>query len=362
MAGSIATQSLPFFGQTTFDAAGNMYVTGTGGPITPGAAQTQPGGGYCFSAAATERIGIFPGSPCTDAYIGKFDPSGNPIFGTYLGGPANDAGTALAVDSAGNVYIVGTTGGSFPNTPNAAIPSSTTSTTFAAEVSADGSHFLYVTYLPASVTAVSGVAVDAQGDAYIVGQTSSGHAFLTELAAGGASFVFTVTLAGSGQDAARQIVLDVAGNPIIAGQTTSPDFPVTAGVVQSALAGTQNLFLAKLDPTGHTLFSTYLGGNGSDSPNVLQLDSSGNLYIGGSTTSLNFPTTQGGFQTTPLVPLWNNFGPGGFVSKLTPNAGALVYSSYVMSTDSELQNGVAQLAVGASGDVYIAGLTGPALR
>ena len=357
VAGSIATQSLPFFGQTIFDAAGNMYATS--GSVTAGAAQTQAGGGFgnCGPPAGTAHLGVFQG-PCTDASIGKFDPSGNQIFGTLLGGPTSDAGTALAVDSAGNAYIVGTTGGSFPTTPNATIPTSTTSTTFAAELSADGSRFLYATYLPANVTTVSAIAVDAHGNAFIVGQTSAGHAFLTELAAGGGSFLYTVTLAGSGQEVAKQIVLDGAGNLIIAGQTNSPDFPVTAGVVQSALAGSQNLFLAKLDPTGHTVFSTYLGGNGYDSPNVLQTDSSGNLYVGGSTTSLNFPTTPGGFQTAALVPMWNNFGPGGFVAKLSSNASALVYSSYVMSVDSQLQNGVAQLAVGASGNLYLAGLTG----
>ena len=358
VAGSIATQSLPFFGQTTFDSAGNMYVTGTGGPITTGAAQTQAGGGICFPASATAHIGVFPG-PCTDAYVGKFDPNGNPIFGTLLGGSLADASVALAVDSAGNTYIVGTTGGSFPTTPNAAIPTSNTASTFAAEVSADGSRFLYATYLPANLTTVSAIAVDAHGNAYIVGQNSGGHAFLTELAAGGASFLYTVTLAGSGKDLALQVVLDAAGNPTIAGETSSPDFPVTVGVVQTALAGPQNLFLTKLDPLGHTLFSTYLGGNGYDSPNAMQLDSSGNLYVAGSTTSFNFPTTAGSFQSTPIVPIWNNYGPGGFVAKLAPNATALVYSTYVMSLDNLLQLGVSQLAVDASGDVYLAGLTGP---
>jgi uncharacterized protein (TIGR03437 family) len=358
VAGNITTTSLPFFGQTIFDSAGNMYITGTGGPITPGAAQTQTDDGLCLPGSRTARIGVFP-APCTDAYIGKFDPSGNTIFGTWLGGPLDDAGVALTLDTARNVYIVGTTGGSFPTTPNAAIAASTTSTTFAAEVSADGSHFIYVTYLPASATMVNGIAVDSAGNAYIVGQNSAGHAFLTKLAAGGSSFAYTVTLAGSGQDVAKQVVLDASGNIVIAGQTNSPDFPVTAGVVQANLAGAQNLFLAKLSPAGSTIFATYLGGNGSDTSNVLQLDSASNLYVGGSTTSYNLPTTPGSFQPTAIVPIWNNFGPGGFVAKLTSNGSALVYSSYAMSQDSLLQNGVAQLAVGAAGDLYFAGITGP---
>jgi hypothetical protein len=77
--------------------------------------------------------------------------NGNVVFGTYLGGQTNDAGTALAVDSSGNTFLTGHTEGQFPTTPGSAIPSSTTAPTFAARLNSDGSTLLYVTYLPSTI-------------------------------------------------------------------------------------------------------------------------------------------------------------------------------------------------------------------
>jgi len=131
------------FSVQPFSTAGNIYVTGAGAgmpvAVTPGAAQTNPGGGTCF-------LGQFPDA-CPDAYVGKADPAGNLVFGTLLGGPTGDSGTALAVDSAGDVFVAGTTGGSFPTTANAAIATSTTSKVFAAKINANGTRFVYSTYL-----------------------------------------------------------------------------------------------------------------------------------------------------------------------------------------------------------------------
>src|SRR5439155_17148900 len=141
------------------------------------------------------------------------------------------------------------------------------------------------------------------------------------------------------------------------GQTSSPDFPVSPAAVQSRLAGTQNVFVAKLDASGQVVFSTYLGGSATDAPTVVRTDSKGNIYLAGETTSLDFPATPGTFQPTPVVPLWNNSGPGGFIAVLTANGNALVYSSYVMSLDRGLHRGVTQLAVTASGEAYVAGVT-----
>jgi hypothetical protein len=91
------------------------------------------------------------------------------VFATCLGGASDSAGQAIAVDTAGNVYIAGTTGSSFPTTANAAIPANSAGGTFAAKLSADGSKFLYSTFLPAAMATVNAIAVDAQGNAYIAG-------------------------------------------------------------------------------------------------------------------------------------------------------------------------------------------------
>ena|ERR1022692_2298072 len=115
---SITTINQPSSGQAVFDGVGNRYYVSPG-PVTPGAAQTQPGGGTCYVASGF--IGDVP-EPCPDTGVVKADPSGNEVWGTLLGGPTADIGSALAVDAAGNVLITGSTGGQFPTTAGAAIP------------------------------------------------------------------------------------------------------------------------------------------------------------------------------------------------------------------------------------------------
>ena len=362
-AASITNTPQPFCcGPAIFDAAGNLYYfggysgTGPGAPpITAGAAQTQSSGGLCSLNAGPGNSSLFP---CSDAWVGKFDTSGNVVFGTLLGGPANDYAAALTVDGAGNVFLAGVAGGSFPTTPHAAITSSATAKLFAAKLSADGSHFVYSTYLPDTAGWVSAIAVDGQGNAYLAGQSFFGHAYVAKLNATGSAFVYYVSLGGSGQDTADAIVADAAGNVIVAGHTSSPNFPVSRGVVQSHLAGVQNIFVAKLGPSGAVVFSTYLGGSGTETPAVVKTDAAGNIYVAGQTSSLDFPTTPDSFEPAAVVPLWNNSGPGGFVVEISQDGSALVWSSYVMSTDDHAPFGVTQLAVTASGETYITGVTG----
>ncbi len=119
----------------------------------------------------------------------------------------------------------------------------------------------------------------------MAGQTTSGHAYITKIKADGSAFLYSVTLAGTKQETATAIVVDADDNVLVAGQTISPDFPVTKGVVQNKLAGTQNIFLTKLNKSGTIMFSTYLGGSGTDAPNAIQADSAGDIYIAGSTMS-----------------------------------------------------------------------------
>jgi uncharacterized protein (TIGR03437 family) len=352
---AIHTISLPTYGQAVFDAAGNGYYLD--GPVTAGAAQTQSGGGTCFAGL----IGVQ--GPCPDAEAVKVDPSGNVVFGTLLGGPATDNGTALAVDAAGGVFLTGTTGGQFPTTAGAAIPASSTAHVFAARLNSDGSKFLYSTYLPDIAATAAAIALDAQDNAYIAGASAAGHAYVIKVSADGSAILYNVALAGSGADAATAITIDSGGNAIIVGRTTSPDFPVTSGALQPKLAGTQNIFLARLDPSGKPLVSTYLGGSGADAPAAVAVDGAGNIDIAGQTTSLDFPTTAGTFQPTALVPAWNNSSPGGFVAQVSPDGSALKWASYVMSNDigplrANEQVGVSQMAVTAAGDIYLGGISG----
>jgi uncharacterized protein (TIGR03437 family) len=356
---SISTIKQPSSGHAVFDVSGNTYYFG--GQPTAGAAQTQPGGGTCFVATGT--IGSIP-EPCPDVSVIKVDPSGNQIWGTLLGGPTADYGTALAIDTNGNVVLTGSTGGQFPTTRGAAIESSTGATVIAAKITADGSKFLYSTYLPASLAASSSIAVDTTGNAYIAGKTTAGHAFVLKLSPDGSTIGYNVTLAGSGADAATAITVDSAGNAFVVGQTTSPDFPVTPGALQQHLKGMQNGFLVRLDPAGNVLTSTYLGGSGSDSPSSIVLDGAGNIDLAGTTSSLDFPATQGTMQPSAIVPAWNNSSPAGFVAQVGSDGISLKWASYVMSSDLRSPGvnfdvGVSAVAVSSAGDIYVGGLTGP---
>jgi hypothetical protein len=307
--------------------------------------------------------------PSSGALSGCVGDQSRPLRPTDLGHaagwPTADNGTALAIDTAGNVVLTGSTDGEFPTTPGAAIGSSTSATVFAAKVAADGSEFLYSTYLPASLAASSSIAVDAVGNAYIAGKTSAGHAFVLKLSSDGSTISYNVTLGGSGADAATTITVDTAGIAYVVGQTTSSDFPVTPAAFQQHLEGAQNSFLVRLDPAGNVLTSTYLGGSGSDSPSSIALDGAGNIDLAGSTGSLDFPATPGTMQPSAIVPPWNNSSPAGFVAQVGPDGTSLNWASYVMSSDFPgspavpYEVGVSSIAVNSAGDIYLSGITGP---
>src|ERR1039458_6798630 len=171
-------------------------------------------------------------------------------------------------------------------------------------------------------------------------------------------------LAGSGADTATAIAVDPWGNVFVTGQTTSPDFPVTAGAFQQHLKGTQNSFMVKLSPSGSVLSSTYFGGSGTETPSSIAVDSSGSIDVAGSTSSLDLPATRGTMQASAIVPPWNNSSPAGFVAQFAADGVSLKWASYVMSSDLRVGGpsfdiGVSALGVGAGGDIYIGGLTGP---
>ena len=122
--------------------------------------------------------------------------------------------------------------------------------------------------------------------------------------------------------------------------------------MQALPGGSQNVFITRLDAGGHVVFSTGLGGSGVETPHAVQLDSAENIYVAGQTTSLDFPTTPGSFQPTPIVPMWNSASPGGFIVKLSADGSAVLYSSYVMTLETPGQ-GVTALAVTEIGRAHV---------
>ncbi len=146
------------------------------------------------------------------------------------------------------------------------------------------------------------------------------------------------------------VAVDAVGNAYVVGNISSSDFPVTPGVVQSALNGSNDIFITKLNATGSGLiFSTYLGGSGGEIPSGIALDAEGNIYVTGTTLSRDFPTTGNVFQ-----PSGGGDSLDAFVTKLNSTGTALIYSSYLGGRSEEFAYAI---AVDSAGSAYIAGST-----
>src|SRR5580693_6454761 len=159
----------------------------------------------------------------------------------------------------------------------------------------------------------------------------------------GSTLTYSTYLGGSSNDIVHAIAVDSKGNVYLAGETVSPDFPVTAGALQTKQAGIpgndcsiftgcylSDAFVTKLDPSGQIVYSTYLGGSSADIAYGIAVDANGNAYVSGTTASPNFPETAGAFQTAP-----RSNSTHAFVSKLNASGSALTYSTLVGGSGSE---------------------------
>jgi len=349
------------------DPQGNIYLAGIAYPpfpTTPGAAQTQPGGGTCYINGAIFLLPVL----CPDAFVAKVELSGNAvniIWATLLGGPGSDSTSAVTLDAAGNVYIAGTTDGQFPTTAHSFMPAMPAGAggLFVAELNPQGSQVIYSTYLPEvplpGLAQVTGIAADSAGNAYIAGYTEGdtgySQAFVAKLNANGSARLYNTVLGGSNGAYIGAIAIDPNGNAYITGSTSSPDFPVTSGAFQSKLNGSTNAFVAKLDPVGNVVYATFLGGSASDGASAIQIDAQGYAYVAGATSSPDFPTTAGAWEPAPVIPEWNPIPPieAGFAAKLSPDGTALAYSSFVFADSI----GVSAMALDEAGGAYLLGTT-----
>src|SRR5205814_2345623 len=170
----------------------------------------------------------------------------------------------------------------------------------------------------------------------------------TKLNPTGSQLVYSTYLGGNGFDEGFGIAVDAADNAYVIGLTSSTDFP-TANPLQPALGGVDDVFVAKLNPTGSALlYSTYLGGSGFDEGFDIAVDTAGNAYVTGQTGSSNFPTAN------PLQPTFGGGFSDAFIAKLNPAGSILVYSSYLGGNDHDGGLGV---AVDAAGNAYVVGET-----
>ncbi|TCN01339.1 putative repeat protein (TIGR01451 family) [Paenibacillus sp. BK033] len=163
------------------------------------------------------------------------------------------------------------------------------------------------------------------------------------------ALAYSTYLGGSDTDIGSSIAVDGQDNAYVTGQTLSLDFPVTPGAFQPFKDGSSSVFVTKINPEGSALiYSTFLGGSSSDQGRGIAVDASGQAYVTGQTLSPDFPTTPGVFQ--PFL----SGGQDAFVTKLSPDGGSLVYSSYLGGEGVDTGFGI---ALDGIGNAYIAGGT-----
>ena len=303
-------------------------------------------------------------------------------FTTFLGGAAHEAGNGIAVDGAGNSYIAGTTQSpDFPTTPGAfrrTGSAQNNSDVFVTKLNAAGTALVYSTFVGGSnLEFGNGIAIDASGNAYVTGTTKSSNfpvtgnafdrtinippncprcatdvtdGFVFKLNAAGSALTYSTFLGGTDIDSPRAIAVDGAGSAFVTGEVYSNDFPTTAGAFRRTMAGQIDMFVTKLNATGSALtYSTYLGGTQVDNGSSIKVDAAGNAYALGFSSSTDFPTTPGAFDTTAN---------GAFdvtLTKLNPAGSALVYSTYLGGDGFDNGNDV---ALDGSGNAYVTGNAG----
>ena len=289
-------------------------------------------------------------------------------FSTLFGGNLGAGADGIQVDSAGDIYILGDTNST--NLPVTAGAFQTrlaggSSDAFIAKFSGNGQHLIYVTYLGGTDAEFPhGIAVDSAGNAYVTGQTYSkdfptvnafqsknhgaGVAFVSKLNPEGTALLYSTYLGGSLTASAQAIALDRNDQVVVTGWTYADDFP-TVNPIQAAHAvdkGNTDAFLTKFNSAGTALvFSTYLGGNEGDLGSGVAIDPPGDIYITGTTTSLDFPTTEGAFQTKYVSNPWGS----SFIAKFNSTGTELSYSTYLRGCQT------AGIAVSASGNAFVTG-------
>lgn len=411
--GGVSWQSFPF---PAYFASSIAVDPGNSNIILAGSFRSNNGGETWSPTVVSRDIQItFPptgkgvvyasGPITSDIFLAKFKPDGKTLeFATYFGGMGNETASAVQVDASGNIWVIGSTN-SFDLTVSKNAPLKQlkgVTNIFLAKFSPQG-QLLASTYLGGSLTdTVVALRLDANGDPWIFGQTNSPdfplttgsrpalqpggtYVFLTKVDSSASQVLYSASIPGVDQPGGMSI--DSAGNIVLMGTTYSSDFPVTANVVHGVLPPGPNsvqAFVIKLDSSGNTIFSTYLGGSigvgssgiavqvPSESPQnngvAVTTDESG-IYVTGHTSTTDFPTTSGAYQTklkdgctypsfaddTGLIgTIYFYAYDDVFVTKLSPDAKTMLYSTLLGGSCYDRPT---DIAVTPSGAVFVTGET-----
>jgi hypothetical protein len=363
------------------DGSGNAYMTGD--TISINFPTKAPTGFTPYQSTLSK-------STTTDCFVTKINTTvsgaASLVYSTYLGGSSNDECSGIAIDSSGNAYVTGQT--SSTNFPGSALSKAKGSgDIFVVKLDSTGSAISpplggYSAFLGgSSADAGFAIAVDAFGQAYVTGKTTSkdfpvvggfqstpgvaggdpsGDAFVTKLNAAGTAILYSTYLGGSGAEEGRGIAVGSAGHAYVTGTTSSTSgFPLM-GALDSLLGGTSDAFVTKVNTnvTGGAslVYSTYLGGGCAEQGRAIAVDASGSAYVTGQTFSTDLPGAAAyGFQTA-LGEAGMTCGASGdaFVAKLNAVGSALSYSTYLGGSAADLGLGI---AVDGSGNAYVTGQT-----
>ncbi len=344
------------------DSAGNAYVTG-----------------YTASTEASFPVTVGPDQTFNgdvDAFVAKVNAAGTAlVYAGYIGGSGYEQGNGIAVDSAGNAYVVGDTRSTEESFPVTVGPYLTHNggvyDGFVAKVNPAGTALVYCGYIGGSgIDGATGIAVDSAGNAYVVGYTQSTEAsfpvlggpdlthnggwdaFVAKVNADGTALVYAGYIGGSEVDIGNGIAVDSAGNAYVTGWTSSDQasFPVTVGpdLIHN---GGYDAFVAKVSAAGTALvYAGYIGGSGVDISAGIAVDSAGNAYVIGQTnsTEASFPVTVGPGLT------YNGGSRDAFVAKVNAAGSALVYAGYIGGNGNDQGYGI---AVDSAGNAYVTGFT-----
>ncbi len=287
-------------------------------------------------------------------------------YSTYFGGNSGDDAYSIATDSAGNIYVTGSTGSSDFHTasPLQSTPAGANEV-FISKVSSDGSTLIYSTFLGGTGHDRGiDIVVDSAGAAYVTGttvssdfpvttgaayETASGSydVFIAKLSAAGDALEYATYLGGSDWDFVEGLVVDTSGNTYVAGFTQSTDYPTSNALYPSKQGGQTDAFVAKLNATGTAfVFSTYLGGISSDYAHDIAIDDSANIYVTGNAYA-GYPFTQGAYSTT-------GGGMDIFITKISSDGSSIIYSTHFGGSDADE---CYDIALDGSDRAYITGKT-----
>lgn len=338
------------------DAGGNVYLTGyTGSSNYPTAGAIQ-----------NTRSGLY------SAFVTKLNAAGSAIdYSTYYGGTFGEFGTSIAVDPTGSAFVGGIS--SSPDFPRVGGVQTEyggmLSDGFILKLNPAGDQVIFSSQVGGNGNdIVNDIAIDGNGAVYLTGGTFSTNypaigasqptfrggvfdAFLTRINGAGSAIAFSTYLGGGADDRANRIALDAQNNVYIGGTTASTNFPTSAAIQPTFGGGNSDSFVAKFGSGGTISYSTFFGGSGADLLNGIVVDSTGNAFLAGSTSSADLT------QIQPVQPQYGGGDADAFAAKLRAAGDSFEYSTFIGGSgfDSAADVGIDQF-----GSAYILGVTNSA--